>query len=97
MRADAVKKPPAHPGRGRRGLRVRGRLGPDRRRRGAGRRRVGTPLRHFPTKEALFEAIVLTKLIDLADAARPGPAPRTRDRPSSAFVQLMAAEGHDEA
>jgi len=42
---------------------------------------VGTLYRHFPTKEALFEAIVLTRLQDtiddaraLADAADPGAA-----------------------
>jgi AcrR family transcriptional regulator len=31
---------------------------------------VGTLYRHFPTKEALFEAIVLSKLDDLVDAVR---------------------------
>jgi len=31
---------------------------------------VGTLYRHFPTKEALFEAIVITKLDDLIEAAK---------------------------
>jgi len=31
---------------------------------------VGTLYRHFPTKEALFEAIVATKILDLVDAVR---------------------------
>jgi AcrR family transcriptional regulator len=33
---------------------------------------VGTLYRHFPTKEALFEAIVVTKLDDLIEAAEAG-------------------------
>jgi len=33
---------------------------------------VGTLYRHFPTKEALFEAIVVTKLDDLIEAAEVG-------------------------
>lgn len=35
---------------------------------------VGTVYRHFPTKEALFEAVVLTKLDDLITAANAGPS-----------------------
>ena len=53
---------------------------------------VGTLYRHFPTKEALFEAIVLTKLIDLADAARAGADASDPGQAFFTFVQLMAAE-----
>jgi AcrR family transcriptional regulator len=53
---------------------------------------VGTLYRHVPTKEALFEAIVTSKIDDLvaaaraaADAADPGPA-------FFDFVKLLASE-----
>jgi AcrR family transcriptional regulator len=53
---------------------------------------VGTLYRHFPTKEALFEAIVLTKLTDLAAAARSGADAADPERAFFAFVELLAAE-----
>jgi AcrR family transcriptional regulator len=53
---------------------------------------VGTLYRHFPTKEALFEAIVESKIEDLAVAAKaaaeapdPGPA-------FFGFIRLLASE-----
>ena len=63
MRADAVKNRAAHPRGGRDDLRHRGRLAVPidtvAERAGLG---VGTLYRHFPTKEALFEAIVAARL-----------------------------------
>ena len=53
---------------------------------------VGTLYRHFPTKEALFEAIVLTKLIDLVAAAHAGADAADPERALFAFVELFAAE-----
>ncbi|MFC7660235.1 TetR/AcrR family transcriptional regulator [Pseudonocardia benzenivorans] len=52
----------------------------------AGRAGVGpgTVYRHFPTKEALFEAVVAARMQDLITAARAGPTRPTRARRSSA-------------
>ena len=44
---------------------------------------VGTVYRHFPTKEALFEALAEDKFEGLARAARGGSRSRTRGRGSS--------------
>lgn len=54
---------------------------------------AGTVYRHFPTKEALFEAVVTTRVVDLiADARERAVAPD----PSAAFFGLLARIG-DEA
>ena len=62
---------------------------------------VGTLYRHFPTKEALFEAIVMTKLESLVEGAHaalgavPGEDPATA---LFAFLQVLGAqatEKHD--
>jgi AcrR family transcriptional regulator len=53
---------------------------------------VGTLYRHFPTKEALFEAIVATKVDDLADAAVAASAARDPDRALFDFIHLLASE-----
>jgi AcrR family transcriptional regulator len=53
---------------------------------------VGTLYRHFPTKEALFEAIVLTKLTALVEAARVGVDAEDPERALFAFLQLLASE-----
>lgn len=52
---------------------------------------VGTLYRHFPTKEALFEAIVVTKLDQLVEAAK---AERGDDAAESffRFIRRMADE-----
>ena len=44
----------------------------------------GTVYRHFPAKEALFEAVVTARVTDLVATRGPGPRPPTRARPSSA-------------
>lgn len=46
---------------------------------------VGTLYRHFPTKEALFEAIVLTKVDDLIESAKH----REGDDPTEAFFSFL--------
>jgi AcrR family transcriptional regulator len=54
---------------------------------------AGTVYRHFPTKEALFEAVVLDRigeLIDEAHALSDDPDP---GRAFSSFVELLAREG----
>lgn len=59
---------------------------------------VGTLYRHFPTKEALFEAIVVAKLDELTEAAERSSS---QDDPGEAFFSLLelvarrAAEKHD--
>lgn len=53
---------------------------------------VGTVYRHFPTKEALFEAIVLTRLDDLVAAAAE-PA----GDPTDAFFAFLAQVGEQVA
>ena len=58
---------------------------------------VGTVYRHFPTKEALFEAIVLSRLEELASAAT---VSTQADDPSEAFfsfLRLFATAGVEEA
>jgi AcrR family transcriptional regulator len=47
---------------------------------------VGTLYRHFPTKEALFEAIVLTKIGSLIEVARSGD----EEGPEEAFFGFLA-------
>ena len=47
---------------------------------------VGTLYRHFPNKEALFEAIVVTRLEELA--RRPAPLPVAGD-PGDAFFSFL--------
>ena len=49
---------------------------------------VGTVYRHFPTKEALFAAIVSDRVQALADEAR---AARRRGRPGRGVLRLPAA------
>jgi AcrR family transcriptional regulator len=53
---------------------------------------VGTLYRHFPTKEALFEAIVLTKLTGLVEAARAGVDSEDPERALFSFLRLFASE-----
>lgn len=53
---------------------------------------VGTLYRHFPTKEALFEAIVERKVEDLADAAEAAGAAEDPDASFFAFVRQLARE-----
>jgi AcrR family transcriptional regulator len=53
---------------------------------------VGTLYRHFPTKEALFEAIVATKVDDLADAALAAGDASDPDRALFDFIHLLASE-----
>lgn len=49
---------------------------------------VGTVYRHFPTKEALFEAIVLTRLDQLLDTAR---SYEQADDPAEALFAFLRA------
>jgi len=54
---------------------------------------AGTVYRHFPTKEALFEAVVVDRMGELVEEARalsddPGPG-----RAFSSFVERLAREG----
>jgi len=51
---------------------------------------VGTMYRHFPTKEALFEAIVLTKLTDLLAAAHACAASPDPGEALFGFLHQMA-------
>jgi AcrR family transcriptional regulator len=53
---------------------------------------VGTLYRHFPNKEALFEAIVLTKVEDLVTEARNAAAAEDPVGALFAFVRRFAAE-----
>ena len=53
---------------------------------------VGTLYRHFPNKEALFEAIVLTKVEDLVAKARAAAAAADPVRALFAFLQLFGSE-----
>lgn len=47
---------------------------------------VGTLYRHFPTKEALFEAIVLTRIDDMVNAATAAAA---GEDPGAAFFEFV--------
>lgn len=51
---------------------------------------VGTLYRHFPTKEALFEAIVTTRLQELVDSA---DAASTADDPGEALFSFLRTFG----
>jgi len=53
---------------------------------------VGTLYRHFPNKEALFEAIVLTKVEDLVTEARNAATAEDPVGALFAFVRRFAAE-----
>ncbi len=53
---------------------------------------VGTLYRHFPTKEALFEAIVATKVDDMADAAAAATHEPDPDRALFDFIHRLASE-----
>jgi AcrR family transcriptional regulator len=53
---------------------------------------VGTLYRHFPNKEALFEAIVLTKVEDLIAQANAADGADDPVRALFAFLQLLASE-----
>ena len=53
---------------------------------------VGTLYRHFPNKEALFEAIVVTKLDDLVEAARAGANSEDPERALFEFIGLFASQ-----
>lgn len=51
---------------------------------------VGTLYRHFPTKEALFEAIVMSRLEELVDSARQAAA---SDDPAEALFSFLRTFG----
>jgi len=53
---------------------------------------VGTLYRHFPTKEALFESIVVEKIDDLIAAARLAADDPDPERALFNFVDLLATE-----
>lgn len=53
---------------------------------------VGTLYRHFPTKEALFEAIVIGRMQALVDEAREG---RTAKDAGAAFFAILARIGEE--
>jgi AcrR family transcriptional regulator len=53
---------------------------------------VGTLYRHFPTKEALFEAIVATKMADLVAIVRAAGEAENPERALYGFIELMASE-----
>ncbi len=53
----------------------------------------GTVYRHFPTKEALFEAVVFDRIEELVDEARRLSADPDPGRPFFSFVELLAREG----
>ena len=55
---------------------------------------VGTLYRHFPTKEALFEAIVTTRVEELVDSAN---AAATAEDPAEALFSFLRAFGHQAA
>jgi AcrR family transcriptional regulator len=54
---------------------------------------VGTLYRHFPTKEALFEAIVVGRMMDLVEAARAGADSPQAGEAFFAFLTRMVDEG----
>jgi AcrR family transcriptional regulator len=54
---------------------------------------AGTVYRHFPTKEALFEAVVLNRIGELVEEARARSDDPDPGRAFSSFVELLAREG----
>src|SRR3984885_5201771 len=52
----------------------------------------GTVYRHFPTKEALFEAVVTVRVQDLAANARAGADAADPGQAFFGFLALVAAE-----
>lgn len=54
---------------------------------------VGTLYRHFPTKEVLFEAIVVGRMEGLVDEARQGAKARDRGAAFFGFLTRMVEEG----
>jgi AcrR family transcriptional regulator len=54
---------------------------------------AGTVYRHFPTKEALFEAVVLDRIGELVEEARALSGDPDPGRAFSSFVELLAREG----
>jgi AcrR family transcriptional regulator len=54
---------------------------------------AGTVYRHFPTKEALFEAVVLNRIGELVEEAQARSADPDPGRAFSSFVELLAREG----
>ncbi len=54
---------------------------------------AGTVYRHFPTKEALFEAVVVDRIGELVDEARALSDDPDPGRAFSSFVELLAREG----
>jgi AcrR family transcriptional regulator len=54
---------------------------------------VGTLYRHFPTKEALFEAIVVGRMEQLVEHARAGATARDRGAALFGFLTKMVDEG----
>jgi len=54
---------------------------------------VGTLYRHFPTKEALFEAIVIGRMEELVEQARAGAESDDPGAAFFAFVARFVAEG----
>jgi AcrR family transcriptional regulator len=54
---------------------------------------AGTVYRHFPTKEALFEAVVIDRIGELVDEARALSADPDPGRAFSSFVEVLAREG----
>jgi len=54
---------------------------------------AGTVYRHFPSKEALFEAVVLDRIGELVDEARARSEDPDAGRAFSSFVELLAREG----
>jgi AcrR family transcriptional regulator len=54
---------------------------------------AGTVYRHFPTKEALFEAVVLDRIGELVEEARARADDPDPGRAFSSFVELLAREG----
>jgi AcrR family transcriptional regulator len=54
---------------------------------------AGTVYRHFPTKEALFEAVVFDRMGELIEEAGARSADPDPGRAFSSFVELLAREG----
>jgi AcrR family transcriptional regulator len=54
---------------------------------------AGTVYRHFPTKEALFEAVVLDRIGELVEEAAALSDDPDPGRAFSSFVELLAREG----
>jgi AcrR family transcriptional regulator len=54
---------------------------------------AGTVYRHFPTKEALFEAVVLNRIGELVEEARARSNDPDPGRAFSSFIELLAREG----